>query len=117
MSQIQIIPPKVPYAVVVREDEATDGSRIFLAEVPDLPGCMAHGETPEEAHQNLQEAIELYLQTLDDAGVERPHTRQSPLTSGTGFGGAVSVSEIETELVVEGIQALPSPRSQIDRAI
>jgi predicted RNase H-like HicB family nuclease len=102
--EITIIPPKVPYAGVVREDEATDGSRIFLAEVPELPGCMAHGETPEEAKQNLEEAIDLYLQTLDDAGMERPRPQHPPLTSGTGVGGAVLIEsryDVDVDLVVE----------------
>lgn len=106
MTTIQIIPPRVPNAVVVREDEATDGTKLFLAEVPDLPGCMSHGETPEEALQNLQEAIELYLKALDDAGVERPIVQYPPMTSGTGLSGGSTVTlqgsiEVEGEITVE----------------
>jgi antitoxin HicB len=29
----------------------------YLATVPDLPGCMSEGESPEEALKNVQEAI------------------------------------------------------------
>jgi antitoxin HicB len=105
---IQVIPPKVPYAAVVREDEATDGGSIFLAEVPSLPGCMAHGQTPEEAMQNLQEAIDLYLQTLDQNGIDRPRVQHPPMTSGTGVTGVVtSQYEVEGELVIEAIRPLP----------
>lgn len=27
--------------------------KVFVAEVPDLPGCMAHGKTPEKALENV----------------------------------------------------------------
>ena len=45
---------------IVREDQATDGTRLYLAEAPDLPGCQSHGATPAEALLNLQEAVALY---------------------------------------------------------
>jgi len=35
----------------------SDEDRAFLADVPELPGCMAHGESHEEALRNAQEAI------------------------------------------------------------
>lgn len=35
----------------------------FVAEVPELPGCMAHGASPAEALANAQEAIQLWLDT------------------------------------------------------
>lgn len=104
-SQVQIIPPRAPYAAVVREDEATDGTRLFLAEVPDLPGCMSHGESPAEALQNLQEAIDLYLKALDDAGVPHPIGQHAPMTSGTGLNGGAAVilsrDEIESEMTIK----------------
>ena len=34
----------------------------WIAEVPELPGCASAGMTPEEALDNIREAIELYLQ-------------------------------------------------------
>ena len=34
--------------------------------VPSLPGCISEGETREEALKNIQEAIELYLEQVDD---------------------------------------------------
>lgn len=40
----------------------------FLTEVPELPGCMAHGATPEAAAANAQEAIELWLDTAREFG-------------------------------------------------
>jgi predicted RNase H-like HicB family nuclease len=38
----------------------------FTALVPALPGCISEGETKEEALRNVQEAIELYLEPVDD---------------------------------------------------
>ena len=37
--------------------------------VPSLPGCISEGETVEEATTNIQEAIRLYLETVDDDAV------------------------------------------------
>ena len=36
--------------------------------VPALPGCHSQGDTRDEALANIREAIELYVETLRDAG-------------------------------------------------
>jgi predicted RNase H-like HicB family nuclease len=38
----------------------------FTALVPSLPGCISEGETAEEALANIQEAIALYLDPVED---------------------------------------------------
>ncbi len=38
----------------------------FTALVPALPGCISQGNTREEAIANIQEAIQLYLEPVDD---------------------------------------------------
>ena len=38
----------------------------FTASVPSLPGCISEGDTREDALLNIREAIELYLEPLDD---------------------------------------------------
>lgn len=38
----------------------------YTVSVPSLPGCISEGETIEEALENIQEAIELYLEPLED---------------------------------------------------
>jgi len=48
------------YRVIIEQDE--DG--IFVAEVPSLPGCISQGETRAEALRNIQEAIEVYIESL-----------------------------------------------------
>ena len=38
----------------------------YTAYVPSLPGCISEGNTKEEALKNIQEAIELYLEPVED---------------------------------------------------
>jgi predicted RNase H-like HicB family nuclease len=37
--------------------------KVYVAEIPELPGCMAHGDTQEAALENIQEAADLWLET------------------------------------------------------
>ena len=47
----------------------------FIADVPELPGCMAHGSTPNEALANAQEAIALWLETANEFGDPIPEPK------------------------------------------
>jgi antitoxin HicB len=47
---------KLEYLVVIEPLAQADGGG-FLATVPDLPGCMSDGETPEEALANVRDAV------------------------------------------------------------
>jgi predicted RNase H-like HicB family nuclease len=38
----------------------------FTAYVPTLPGCISEGDTRDEALRNIREAIELYLEPVED---------------------------------------------------
>lgn len=38
----------------------------FTVYVPSLPGCISEGETVEEALANIREAVEIYLEPVDD---------------------------------------------------
>ena len=40
--------------------------------VPDLPGCVATGDTPEETERLLREAIEVHVAGLREDGIEVP---------------------------------------------
>lgn len=48
---------------------------VFIAEVPELPGCMAHGNTQEAALAKAQEAIRLWIDTAKEVGDPVPETR------------------------------------------
>ena len=47
----------------------------FVAEVPELPGCMAHGATQEEALGNAKDATQLWLDTAKEFGDPVPEPR------------------------------------------
>ena len=49
-----------------------EGPHSFGAYVPDLPGCVAVGETEEEVRQLIKEAIEFHLEDLADGGAQIP---------------------------------------------
>ncbi len=43
-----------------------DGDGYFVAEVPALPGCVSQGKTAEEALENIREAIEGWVEVMND---------------------------------------------------
>jgi predicted RNase H-like HicB family nuclease len=47
----------------------------FVAEVPELPGCMAHGDTCEAALAGAQEAIGLWIDTAREFGDPLPQPK------------------------------------------
>jgi len=48
----------------------------FTVTVPSLPGCISEGETRDEALANIREAIELYLETVEDDTAGAPNAEQ-----------------------------------------
>jgi len=48
---------------------------IFVAEVPELPGCMAHGSTRSDAMQAAEAAISLWIKTAHEDGIRVPEPR------------------------------------------
>ena len=55
------------YMIVIEE-----GKTSFGAYVPDLPGCVAVGESEAEVKQLIQEAIEFHLEDLRETGAPIP---------------------------------------------
>ncbi len=55
------------YAVVIEK-----GENSFGAYVPDLPGCIAAGDTKEEVVRLIQEAIEFHIEGLKEDGLPIP---------------------------------------------
>ena len=39
---------------------------VYIADVPELQGCMAHGDTYESALENIKSAIELWVETAKE---------------------------------------------------
>jgi len=40
----------------------------FIADIPELPGCLAHGESQEVALMNAKDAMQLWLDTAEEFG-------------------------------------------------
>jgi predicted RNase H-like HicB family nuclease len=55
------------YAIVIEKGEGN-----FGAYVPDLPGCVATGQTIEEVEREIQEAIEFHIEGLRADGLPVP---------------------------------------------
>lgn len=106
------------YPVVLRALSAEDGGG-FLAEVPDLPGCMSDGETREEALGNVADAILSWVAAARELGhaIPKPsaaedfsgrwvqrvprslHMRLSERAQREG----VSLNTLVTSLIAEGL--------------
>ena len=56
---------------VVLEPSNEGGYTVYA---PSLPGCISEGETREEALHNIKEAIELYLEPVEDDYTASPDT-------------------------------------------
>ena len=41
----------------------------YTVYVPSLPGCISEGDDVDDALHNIQEAIELYLESVEDEGI------------------------------------------------
>ena len=48
----------------------------FIAEVPDLPGCAADGETYQEALQNIEIIMQEWIETAQELGRKIPEPTQ-----------------------------------------
>lgn len=60
------------YPIYLQYEHCTESTFAWMAYHPDLPGCMAHGVTPEEAIAELAEARALYLEVLFPEGTPLP---------------------------------------------
>jgi len=67
---------KIEYPVLVRKLSQAEGGG-YLAEFPDLPGCMADGATPEEALAESQDALRSYLASVKKHGDKLPAAGES----------------------------------------
>ena len=71
------------YRIIIAPDE----NNTFHAYVPALPGCHSWGETMKEARENIRDALDVYLRSLqadgeaipEDDGVEFIETISAPV--------------------------------------
>ncbi len=62
------------YAVIIEK-----GPNSYGAQVPDLPGCIAVAETRDDVCRLIQEAIELYVEALEEEGLSAPEPQSYEL--------------------------------------
>ena len=60
------------YAIVIEKADSN-----YSAYVPDLPGCVATGVTPEEAEKEIREAIQFHIEGMKEDGEAIPSPSSS----------------------------------------
>ena len=58
---------RLEYPVLIEPLSPEDGGG-FVATVPDLPGCISDGETPEEALASVRDAVEAWIEEAHALG-------------------------------------------------
>ena len=53
----------------------SDEDDAYVVDVPELPGCMAHGSTRHEAIENAEAAIKFWIKTATEDGLKIPPSR------------------------------------------
>ena len=53
----------------------SEEDQVFVADVPELPGCMAHGKTHDETLANTKEAVQLWIDTAREFGDPIPEPK------------------------------------------
>jgi len=83
------------YSVFIQKDPESDYGVI----VPDLPGCISAGETPEEALKMVKEAMELHIQGLVEDGdaIPVPTSFEALARSKQYKGGTWALIEIDLD--------------------
>src|SRR5258708_21252281 len=78
------------YDTETYRETLTNGDEVILAKHPELPGCMAHGATVEEALADLKEARTEYIYSLLEDGLPIP----PPRDAATGTMATANVSKV-----------------------
>ena len=60
------------YEMIIYWDKQDE---IFVVDIPELAGCMAHGKTKKEAIDNAEEAINLWIVTAKEDNIEIPQPK------------------------------------------
>jgi predicted RNase H-like HicB family nuclease len=59
----------IRYSILIQYDGRDN---IYVARIPELNGCIAHGNTQEDAVREIQIALELWLETANENGTRIP---------------------------------------------
>ncbi len=64
-----------PYQLITFRDKTTDGEPVYVALIPELPGCASHGESQVEAVEALNEAKVEFIYFMLEDGLAVPEPR------------------------------------------
>lgn len=101
------------YATIISDDTLSSGETIYLAEHPELAGCLAQGYSVEEALENLQMITVDFIYYLLEDGLDVP----APATSETVTGSsAVPLKTVQLTISLSLAQENPveSPAEHSD---
>ena len=70
--KLQIVMKENRYEMIIWWSVEDD---VYVVDVPELPGCMAHGTTRQTAIKNAEAAIKFWIRTAKDDGSEIPQPR------------------------------------------
>jgi predicted RNase H-like HicB family nuclease len=71
-----------PYAITLTRDRDASGREGWVAAVEELPGSISQGSTPDEAVENVREAMAVWIEAAMAAGSDVPEPRGSTKYSG-----------------------------------
>lgn len=60
------------YEMIIYWDK-TDN--VYVVDVPELPGCMAHGKSKKEALENAEKSVVFWLKTAKEDGIQIPEPK------------------------------------------
>jgi predicted RNase H-like HicB family nuclease len=64
------------YEIAIRPLAEAEGGG-FAATVPELPGCMSDGETPQQALENVYDAIACWMEAASEMGRPVPEPKHA----------------------------------------
>lgn len=73
---------ELPYHVRLVPDQDDEGARGWVAEIEELPGCISQGDTPDEAVENVRDAMLGWIGVALEDGREVPEPRGESHYSG-----------------------------------
>jgi predicted RNase H-like HicB family nuclease len=97
-----------PYTLRLLYDDSVSEDPLYVAVNPELDGCVAEGETVEEAEANLAEFRVEYIEHLLKHGLPIPPPASTATTTGYGGAGELKLTNVHvstaTDTPEEGIQ-------------
>ncbi len=72
----------LPYHIVLIADGDDDGRSGWVAEIPDLPGCISQGDSPDEAVDHVRKAMADWISVALEDGRDIPRPRRVERHSG-----------------------------------